>query len=203
MHPASVGHDDGQEAGRRRRGRESVSVRYGAPVAICLGDHLLASVFPLLCELPQSPALVRLFAARIAEMAAGQADEFAPDLWPGMTRDGYRCMIGRKAGAAVALPIEGALLLSRASGPAVAQARQAGRSIGMAYQAGADASDIAADLCHGGLNGAVAHLLHGASSARREEWLALLARARRRGLPEAEAAHHAAQLGPQADQLTA
>ncbi len=203
VHQASVVHDDVQDEASSRRGRESVSARYGAPAAICVGDHLLASVFPLLCELPRAPALVRLFAACIAEMAAGQASEFSPDLWPAMTLGGYRCLIGGKAGAAVSLPIEGSCLLSCASKQDFALASQAGRSLGMAYQAGDDVSDIAADLSRGSLNGAVAHLLHGASPARRKEWLGLLARAKRHGLPDTEAVHHAVRLGPQAAQLMA
>ena len=203
VHQASVVHDDVQDAASSRRGRESVSARYGMPAAICVGDHLLASVFPLLSELPRAPALVRLFTTRIAEMAAGQANEFASDMWPAMTLSGYRSMIGDKAGAAIALPIEGASLLSGASRQDVALASQAGRSIGMAYQAGDDVSDIAADLRHGSLNGALAHLLDSASPTQREEWLELLARAKRWGLPDVEAAHHAARLGPQAAQLMA
>ncbi len=203
VHQASVLHDDVQDGAAERRGCGSVAARYGAPAAICAGDHLLAGAFALLSELPRAPALIRLFAARISEMAAGQADEFATDLWPAMTLGRYRAMAGGKAGAAVALPVEGASLLAGSSEQDTAAAGEAGRLLGTAYQAGDDASDIAADLRRGSLNGAVAHMLHSAAPGQREEWLALLARARLHGLPEAEAARHASRLGPQAAQMMA
>lgn len=136
-------------------------------------------------------------------MVAGQADEFAPTLWARMTLDRYRFLSGGKAGAAVTLPIEGAALLSGMSGRDVAQASQAGRALGMAYQASDDAADLAADLRRGALNGAIAHALDAGSAGRRGELLALLARARREGLLEDEAADHAARLAPHVGQLMA
>ena len=203
VHQASVVHDDVQDGEAVRRGRPSVAARYGVPAAICVGDQLLTGAFALLADLPCASGLVRLFAAGISEMVAGQAEEFAPTLWPGMTLDRYRFLAGGKAGAAVALPIEGAALLSGMSGCDMAQASQAGRALGMAYQASDDAADLAADLRRGALNGAVAHALDAGSSDRREWLLALLARARREGVSEVEAADCAARLAPQVERLTA
>jgi len=202
VHQASIVHDDAQDGAAMRRGRQSVAGRYGAPVAICVGDHLLASAFGLLAEQPRVSRLIRLFASRISEMAAGQAAEFASSLWTTMTLEHYGFLAGGKAGAAVALPLEGAALLAGLSEQDAAIAGRIGRTLGVAYQVGDDVSDLAADLGHGALNGVVAHALQTSSLLERAELLALLARAREDGLSTDEADFEASHLGPHARRMT-
>jgi len=198
VHQASIVHDDAQDDAASRRGRASVAARFGLPAAICVGDHLLAASFAVLAERPATCGLIRLFAARVAEMAAGQAEEFAPSLWEGMTPDRYHALARGKAGAAVALPIEGASLLAGLSAPDVAAAGGVGHALGVSYQVGDDAADLCADLARGAPNGVVAHALHAAPPAERAALLALLARARRDGLAPGEAGAEARRLAPHA-----
>ncbi len=202
VHQASIVHDDVQDGTAVRRGRPSVAARYGAATAICVGDQLLTQAFGVAAGLPAPAALVRLLAARVSEMVAGQADEFAPDLWETMTLERYRAMAGGKAGAAVALPIEGAALLAAQPPPEISRAGRVGGALGMAYQMGDDAVDVAADLVRGALNGVVAHALATPSPAQRAELLATLARGRAGSLGWHEAARLAQQLAPYAEQLT-
>lgn len=198
VHQASIAHDDAQDGTALRRNRQSVVARFGAPVAICVGDHLLASAFALLAEQLGTSRLIPLFAARISAMAAGQADEFAPTLWTAMTLDHYRSLARGKAGAAVALPIEGAALLAGLSKMDVTAAGSMGHALGVSYQVGDDAADLAADLSRGALNGVVAYALQTASPPERAGLLALLARAQQDRLSTCEAEAEASRIRPHA-----
>ena len=103
MHQASVVHDDVQDGAALRRNQPSVAARYGSAIAICVGDHLLARAFNALASLPCASNLIALFAGRVTEMAAAQAEEFVPTLWDGMTPARYAALTAGKAGAMVAL----------------------------------------------------------------------------------------------------
>ena len=119
-----------------------------------------------------------------------------------MTLEHYGFLAGGKAGAAVALPLEGAALLAGLSEQDAAIAGRIGRTLGVAYQVGDDVSDLAADLGHGALNGVVAHALQTSSLLGRAELLALLARAREDGLSTDEADFEASHLEPHARRMT-
>jgi geranylgeranyl pyrophosphate synthase len=115
-----------------------------------------------------------------------------------MTPAHYRSLISRKAGVAVALPVEGAAILAALSKEEVAVASKAGRAFGVAYQAGDDLADLAADLRIGALNGAIVQALHTASPLERIRLLTLLDRARHSGLSDDEVIFEARRLAPQA-----
>ena len=198
VHQASVVHDDVQDGAPMRRGRDSVTAKFGAATALCVGDHLLVCAFAQLAPLPGSPALTRLFAAGISEMAAAQAEEFSPVLWPTMTWQHYEALIAGKSGTMVVLPVAGAALLAGVPATDLVELTRAARMLGMAYQAGDDIEDLSADITGGSLNGVVARGMDVASEQRRASWIELLARGRSGSLSEAEAERAAASLQPEA-----
>ena len=194
VHQASVVHDDVQDGSSLRRGRASALDRFGAPVAICLGDHLLVAAFAVIADMPRCGPLVRFFAACIGQAAAGQAAEFSPDLWQGMALSRYRAIVEGKAGAMVALPIGGALVLAGSPKGAVEAVGRAARALGVAYQASDDIEDLASNLARGTLNGLVVAALQSQAPPERYALLRLLERGRRDGLPAAEAVVQAQRL---------
>lgn len=194
VHQASIVHDDVQDEAIVRRGRPSVAACFGAPTTICLGDALLAAAFGVASELPRAAELVRFFAARVQEAAAGQAEEFSPGLWQAMTPDRYRALVESKAGAMIALPVMGTALLAGLPGPEVDQAGRAARAIGAAYQASDDLQDLEADLARGALNGVVAFDLHSRTAVGRRALLGVLDRAREEGLRASDVAREAQRL---------
>ncbi len=194
VHQASVVHDDIQDEAPQRRGRASVAAKFGAPVALCVGDHLLVSAFSQLTTLPQSSALVRMFAAGISEMAAAQAEECNPTLWPTINWLRYETLIAGKAGAMVVLPVAGAALIAGLPAWDVETLSQAARILGMAYQAGDDIEDLTADLTAGSLNGVIVRGLDASGATERVKWLGLLAQARGDRLSQADSVRAAAKL---------
>jgi len=153
VHQASVVHDDVQDHTPLRRGQASVGAVFGAPVAICVGDHLLMAAFRVLAEAPGDTALGRLFATRISDMAAGQAEGFSAALWSGLTRARYVSLVEAKAGAMIALPVEAASMLGGLGADDIRRAGRCACTIGVAYQITDDVADVAADLARGELNG--------------------------------------------------
>ena len=194
VHQASIVHDDVQDGSSLRRGRASALDRFGAPVAICLGDHLLVAAFAIIADMPRCGPLVRFFAACIGQAAAGQADEFSPDLWQRMDLSRYRAMVEGKAGAMVALPIGGALVLAGSTKGDVEAVGRAARALGVAYQASDDVEDLASNLARGTLNGLVVAALQSQAPPERQALLRLLERGRQDGLPAAEAMVQAQRL---------
>lgn len=178
VHEASVIQDDIQDAAPQRRGQQSAMARFGASTAMCVCDHLLVSAFAQLASLPCSPDLIRLFATAISQMAAAQAEEFNPTLWPTMTWLRYEALIAGKSGAMVVLPVAGAALLAGLPEPDIAELTRAARMLGMAYQAGDDVQDLTADLTSGSLNGVIVRGLNAAGLTTRARWLDILARGR-------------------------
>jgi geranylgeranyl diphosphate synthase type II len=203
VHQASIVHDDVQDHAAMRRFQPSVAARYGAPIAICVGDHLLARAFGVLGNLPGATGLVALFAERITEMAAAQAEELNPMMWEGMTHARYASMADGKVGAMVALAVESVARLGGLTAAALHGASRAARLIGTAYQVGDDIEDLADDLRRGGLNGVIALALDTLDVVERERLRHLLMRASHQGVGLDEAAAFANSLAPTATQLSA
>ncbi len=203
IHQASVVHDDIQDKATTRRGRSSVAARFGPAIALCVGDHLLMSAFGQLSALSENAALARLFGGAVSQMAAAQAEEFGPALWTTMTWPRYVSLIEGKAGAMLVLPVAGAAVLAGLPATDVDLACRAARILGVAYQAGDDVADLAADLAQGALNGVIARGLDHCGEIKRAQWQERLAQARRSRLSEAEAGFWAATLNSQAEAVTA
>ena len=203
IHQASIIHDDIQDKATTRRGCDSVAARFGEPIALSVGDHFLVRAFAQLSTLPKFPALARLFACVVSEMAAAQAEEFGPELWATIKWPRYRALIEGKAGAMLALPVAGAAVIAGLPAHDIDLASRAARILGVAYQAGDDVDDLAADLAIGALNGVIVRGLDNASGTQRVRWQELLAQARHSGLSVAEAGVWAARLHPETEFVTA
>lgn len=152
VHQASVVHDDVQDEAPLRRGQMSVGARFGAPVAICVGDHFLMAAFRALADATDGAALTRLFARRITNMASGQAEGFSPELWQTMTPDHYLSIVEAKAGAMIALPVEAAAVLGGLGADDIRRGGRCACAMGVAYQITDDVADVAQDLARGELN---------------------------------------------------
>lgn len=201
VHQASVVHDDVQDKAGLRRGVPSVAARYGTAAAICVGDILLVRAFAMLAPLPHGMQLVGLFSDRIAQIIVGQGEEFSSDLWPTMNVERYQGLISAKAGAMVALPVEGVAVLAGLHESAVQTAGHVACLLGVAYQAADDICDLATDIQHGALNGVLVWALSRDKPSRHAALPARLLRAQTMGLSAAEALGLAAEVQHEAPHL--
>jgi len=77
FHKASLIHDDIQDGDEVRYDRPAVWVEHGVPVAIAVGDWLVAHGYRLIAEsgLPQASAMIAAVAASHLNLCAGQGED--------------------------------------------------------------------------------------------------------------------------------
>lgn len=193
LHNASLVHDDIQDRDVLRRGREAVWVRFGEPVAINLGDHLLASTFAVLAGLPVEAGartrLIAAFARTTSVIARGQSDEILRRDDHEVDRERYEQIARDKTGPLLALPLEGAAIAAGLSERQITAVRNGGLLLGTAYQLADDVADLldckqrgepGADLREGKLTWPMLDFLEHSDAAVQERLLSQLAARERR-----------------------
>jgi geranylgeranyl diphosphate synthase type I len=153
LHNATLVHDDVQDGDRTRRGQPSAWARHGVAQAINAGDLLIVLPQLALTELC-TPAerkwrLSLLLARRAAETVRGQAQEL--DLLAAGRyglQDWSQAARG-KAGALLALPVEGAALLAGLSDGTARRLAEPFCTLGVLYQACDDCLDLYGDKGRG------------------------------------------------------
>lgn len=140
IHNFSLVHDDVQDNSDKRRGRPTVWVQWGVPMAINVGDALFVLANQALLDLsPHYPAETVLQASRILQETCldltrgqyldlsyqGRKDLQIEDYWP---------MIGGKTAALLAACTALGALLGGADAPAQESYRAFGHSLGLAFQ---------------------------------------------------------------------
>jgi geranylgeranyl pyrophosphate synthase len=193
LHNASLVHDDIQDRDVLRRGREAAWVRFGEPVAINLGDHLLASSFAVLAALPVDAGartrLVAAFAPTTSVIARGQSDELLRRDDHEVDRARYEQIAADKTGPLLALPLESAAIVAGLPEAQIDAVRTGGTLLGTAYQLADDVADLldckqrgepGADLREGKLTWPMLDFLEGSSASVQERLLGQLAARERR-----------------------
>lgn len=146
MHNASLVHDDICDGDELRRGQPAIWSRFGTPVALCLGDWLLARSFALASEAgaaANAPNVVAILATTMTDLSSGQAMEFTSSAYPNWDR--YQAIVLGKTTPLLRACVEGALCLAHASVTADGgNFNDMLRSLGLAYQMANDIEDIMA-----------------------------------------------------------
>jgi geranylgeranyl pyrophosphate synthase len=149
IHAFSLVHDDIEDAAPLRRGRPSLHVGHGVPIALNCGDALYTLAWQRLLHLEVAPpcalAVARAFASGLMAAVEGQARDLAwsaarrPDV---CERDHLR-MIERKTGALLALACESPAHV--ASSPHRRALCHFGRAVGVAFQIRDDLLGLSGD----------------------------------------------------------
>lgn len=196
LHNATLVHDDLQDGDRVRRGRPTVWARHGAAQAINCGDLMLMLPFRALDLLPMDPEVRWQLAGSLAEQAEltvrGQAEEL--DLLPSGRLDweAYVAAVEGKTAGLIALPVEGAALLSGRSPREAFALACAFRPVGVLFQMQDDLVDLwgdkgrgppGSDLREGKVSAVV--VAHGALHPEDRPWLLELLRTPREHTTEA------------------
>jgi geranylgeranyl pyrophosphate synthase len=129
-----------------RRGRPTCHVVFGEGPAILAGDALQALAFEVLAGCgPAGADLVTLVAraAGPAGMVGGQVDDLAAEGLP-VTSAVVRRIHLRKTAALIAASLQAGAVVAGASPRVVADLGEAGRQLGLAFQAADDVLDVTA-----------------------------------------------------------
>lgn len=151
VHSFSLVHDDIQDRDEERHGRPTVWRLWGIGQAINVGDALRELAALSLHRLKGFPAEVILRAARVLDeavlaMIEGQYLDLSYEERWDLTVQDYLEMVGRKTGALIGVALELGALLARPEEDDLHQRfREAGRWLGLAFQAKDDLLGIWGD----------------------------------------------------------
>lgn len=141
LHLATLIHDDTVDDADLRRGRTSVSGRWGKQVAVLLGDYLFAASAALVCD-TGNLRVVRRFAETIMELASGEIMEYFNTFNPRQEMDRYYDRIYRKTASLFCTAAETGAVLSGAAEAQIQALHAYGYNIGMAFQIMDDLLDL-------------------------------------------------------------
>ena len=144
LHLATLIHDDTVDDADTRRGKASVSGRWGKEVAVLLGDYLFATSATLVCD-TGNLRVVRRFAETIMELASGELIEYFNTFKPEQELERYYDRIYRKTASLFRTASETGAVLSAAGEEHIRALSAYGYNIGMAFQVVDDLLDILGD----------------------------------------------------------
>lgn len=198
-HNAFLIHDDIEDESLVRRGRPTLHREHGVPIAVNVGDAMLAlSLQPLLDNVETiglGPALrtLRAVAQMTRESVEGQALELdwvrRGDVSELSDADYVRMVEGKTCWYSFITPIEVGAIAAGASAEILDELREFARALGVAFQiqddllnlageVGSYGKEIGGDLWEGKRTLILLHCLRSASVAQRAEILAILAKPR-------------------------
>jgi len=192
IHTFSLIHDDIMDQDDKRRGKPSVHILWGEPMAILAGDTLFSEAYATVMSSEEDgvspdkilPALQTLVDSCV-KICEGQALDmgFAGRL--DVTEEEYLLMIYKKTAALIAAATKAGAILGGGSPEQVEALSEYGRLIGMAFQIQDDYLDVASseeelgkpvgsDIVEGKMTLLVVHALAKADESDRERLLTIL-----------------------------
>lgn len=133
LHIATLIHDDTVDNSAIRRGRATVSSRWGRNVAVLLGDYVFATSATFVCD-TNNVRVIRRFSETIMELSSGELFELFSAFDWNLTREDYLKRIYNKTASLFCTAAESGAILSGASEDIVQALHQFGYNIGMAFQ---------------------------------------------------------------------
>ncbi len=140
IHLASLVHDDVMDHADLRRGALTAYKRWGAEIAVLLGDCLFAHALKSCSDLPQEAA--REIASAANEVCSGEILQTQRQFDLNLDLTQYYKIIGMKTAALFRISAEISSLLHASSHEQRAAMRQFGQTFGIAYQVYDDCLDF-------------------------------------------------------------
>lgn len=141
LHTASLVHDDTVDRAALRRGKPTLNSVLSSGAVILLGDFLFAQS-AMLAAATDSPRVVRIFAATLADICDGQLQEMFNAHRLDQTREEYERRIFGKTASLFAGAAEMGAIIGRAPDAHAQALRQYGADVGMAFQIVDDVLDL-------------------------------------------------------------
>ena len=133
LHIATLIHDDTVDDSDFRRGKATVSSRWGRNKAILLGDFLLASSTTFICD-TKNLRVIRRFSEVAVELSSGELHEMDEAYDSKQSREKYMRRIYRKTASLFSAAAEAGAVLSGASERVTEALKEYGYNVGMAFQ---------------------------------------------------------------------
>src|SRR5919112_2827286 len=141
LHTASLVHDDTVDRAGMRRGRPTLNSVLPNGAVIMLGDFLFAQS-AMLAAATDSPRVVRVFASTLADICDGQLREMFGGHRLDQTQREYEQRIYGKTASLFAGAAEMGSIIGSTTEADIAELRQYGADVGMAFQIVDDVLDL-------------------------------------------------------------
>ncbi len=147
FHNFTLVHDDIMDGAEERRGRPTVHVRWDEGTAILVGDLMMGLSYDLLgrVEAEDDEALYDVYHPMVENLCRGQALDASFEAQEGVSVEAYLDMIDGKTAALLSAAFELGGVVGGAPPPARDALREAGRSVGRAFQIQDDLLDLTAE----------------------------------------------------------
>ena len=133
LHIATLVHDDTVDNSPVRRGRATVSSRWGKNVAVLVGDYVFATSATFVCD-TRNVRVIRRFSETIMELSKGELSEIFAAFDPGFSRDLYWKRIYEKTASLFCTAAESGAILSGGPEELIQRLKSYGHNLGMAFQ---------------------------------------------------------------------
>ena len=133
LHIASLIHDDTVDSADTRRGHATASNLWGGNIAVLLGDFVFATSATFVCD-TNSVRLIRRFAQTIAELSRGELNEILDSWTVNTDQPKYLQRIYDKTASLFSTSAESGAVLGEGDEDSIANLREYGYNLGMAYQ---------------------------------------------------------------------
>lgn len=144
LHAATLLHDDLVDGAHLRRGREAAHLRFGAPVAVLVGDFLLARALSISAA-TGSLKVVAILAALTEQMSQGEVHQLMRKGDAGLSEEEYLEVIRRKTAVLFEAACRVSAVLAEAPEPRETALAAYGFNLGMAFQMADDLFDYVSE----------------------------------------------------------
>lgn len=141
LHIATLIHDDTVDEAETRRGRVTVSNKYGQHTAVLLGDYIFAASATYVCD-TGNIKVIRKFSETIMDLSEGQIQETANIKNINTDLNEYLHRIYLKTGSLFTTAGESGAILSGASDDQVTSITNYSKNLGLAFQIIDDIFDL-------------------------------------------------------------
>jgi len=133
LHIATLIHDDMVDNSPTRRGKATVSSKWGENVAVLLGDYVFATSATIVCD-TKNVRVIRRFSETIMELSSGELSEISASFNWNIPRESYWQRIYDKTASLFSTAAESGAVLSGAPENLVQSLKSYGYNLGMAFQ---------------------------------------------------------------------
>ncbi|MBN2304682.1 MAG: polyprenyl synthetase family protein [Anaerolineae bacterium] len=153
IHTATLVHDDINDHGTLRRGRETVNSRWGGTFALLTGDYMFTRAYLLMA--PFSSELNTILAQAALDLVEGETLQIKAARQGELDRDLYYEIISKKTASLFAAAVELGAAAGNASPEWRAALREYAFNLGLAFQITDDVLDLVADTHQLGKNAGI------------------------------------------------
>ncbi|WP_421078415.1 polyprenyl synthetase family protein [Methanothermococcus sp. Ax23] len=148
IHNYTLIHDDIMDNDDERRGKPTVHVEYGEPIAILAGDLLYAKAFEAISYIKDSKKaheVLKVLSKSCVEVCEGQAMDMEFEDRDEINLDDYFEMISKKTGALIVAPVEIGAIMAECTEEERNALCEYAKRIGMTFQIQDDILDLIGD----------------------------------------------------------